>query len=132
MRRLLPLGLLLPLAAAGQDPPDDGLSLQVKPVLCITDNRNPNCEITFVVVWESGTTGYYCLFNDFGDEPLRCWSEARAGRLNDDRTVEESFTFWMTGAEYEDRLAQVDVEVLRLESDDRRRRRRSRHVWDIN
>jgi hypothetical protein len=38
----------------------------------------------------------------------------------------------MTGTDPEARLAQVDVEVLRMDSDDRRRKRRTRHVWDIN
>jgi hypothetical protein len=38
----------------------------------------------------------------------------------------------MTGLDTAARLAQVDVEVLHLDSDDRRRRRRTRHVWDIN
>ncbi len=83
-------------------------------------------------MWRSGTTGYYCLFNDFGDDPLRCWSEERSGEMTDDRTVNESFTFWMTGEDLANRLAEVDVEVLRLGSDDRRRNRRTRHVWDIN
>jgi hypothetical protein len=136
MRRLLKLTLLLllqlPLLAHAQDPADSELRLDVKPVLCIIDNRNPVCEVSFLVVWESETTGYYCLFNDFGEEPLRCWRQAREGQTTDDRTVEEDFAFWMTGGEGENRLAQVDVEVLRLDSDDRRRRRRSRHVWDIN
>ena len=38
----------------------------------------------------------------------------------------------MTAEEYSVRLAAVTVEVLRMDSDDRRRRRRTRHVWDIN
>ena len=88
--------------------------------------------MSFLVVWQSGETGYYCLFNDFIDAPVRCWSEERAGRQNDARIVQENFSYWMTGRDSDSRLAQVDVEVLRMDSDDRRRRRRTRHVWDIN
>lgn len=110
----------------------DDVELTVKPVLCIIDNRTPSCEMSFIVIWQSATTGYYCLFNNFGDAPVRCWSEEREGRLNDERTVQANFSYWMTGADEEERLAQVDVEVLRLDSDDRRRSRRTRHVWDIN
>ncbi len=108
------------------------MRLSVKPVLCITDNRNPSCEMSFLVVWESGINGYYCLFSDFDDTPVRCWNEERSGRLNDDRTVQSNFSYWMTGEDLGYRLAQVDIEVLRMDSDDRRRRRRTRHVWDIN
>jgi hypothetical protein len=63
---------------------------------------------------------------------MRCWNEEREGRLTDERTVRTDFNYWMTGTDPQARLAQVSVEVLRIESDDRRRKRRTRHVWDIN
>jgi len=113
--------------AAGED-----LRLSVKPVLCVIDSRNRSCDMSFVVAWESAESGYYCLFNDFDEAPLRCWTSQRKGETTDDRAVKENFSFWMTGEDFADRLAQVDVEVLRLDSDDRRRQRRTRHVWDIN
>ena len=132
MRRLVTLAQLLPaLAFAGNAAAED-MTLSVKPVLCITDKRNPSCDMAFLVVWQSALTGYYCLFNDFGDAAVHCWSEEREGRLTDERTVQTDFSYWMTGTDPETRLAQVDVEVLRMDSDDRRRKRRTRHVWDIN
>ena len=132
MRLLVMLALLLPaLAVAGESNSDD-MQMTVKPLLCITDNRNPSCDMSFLVVWQSITTGYYCLFSDFTDAPMRCWNEERSGQLDDDRTVTQNFSYWMTGANEGARLAEVTVEVLRLDSDDRRRRRRNRHVWDIN
>ena len=131
MRFLLVVPLLLaPLA--GSAAPGEDMQLTVKPVLCITDRRTPRCEMSFLVIWRSGTSGYYCLYNDFDDAPIRCWNEERIGRLQDERTVEENFSYWMTGDDDEHRLAQVRVEVLRMDSEDRRRRRRTRHVWDIN
>ena len=132
MKLLITLALLLPALALAEDPAGDDMRLTVKPVLCVTDNRNPSCDMSFLVVWQSGETGYYCLFNDFTEAPMHCWSEEQAGQLSDDRTVTEDFSFWMTAADTRARLAQVDIEVLRLDSDDRRRRRRTRHVWDIN
>ena len=132
MRLLVTLVILLPAIVFAEDTPENGVRLRVKPVLCITDNRNPSCELSFLVAWQSETTGYYCLFNDFSDGPLRCWSEERTAQTTDDRTVDKSFTFWMTGEDLASQLAQVDVEVLHLDSDDRRRKRRTRHVWDIN
>ena len=130
MMRLLALSLLV-LAVTPPAQADD-LKLSVKPLLCITDNRNTVCEMSFLVVWESGERGYYCLFNDYGEAPMRCWSEESEGQLTDDRSVRETFSFWMTGTDTADRLAEVSVEVLRMDSDDRRRKRRTRHVWDIN
>ena len=131
-RGLLILLLVIPALAVADNGDETGVHLSVKPVLCITDRRTPRCDISFLVAWESERSGYYCLFNDFGDSPLRCWTEVRAGQLDDRREVTESFTYWLTGESQADRLATVAVEVLRMDSDDRRRRRRTRHVWDIN
>lgn len=128
---ILPL-LLLPVAVPAETGLEPTMRLTVKPVLCITDDRTPNCDIAFLVVWESDHFGYYCLFNDFGETPLRCWDDERQGRISDARTVRQSFTYWMTGDATGDKLAVVAVEVLRMDSDDRRRKRRTRHVWDIN
>ena len=131
MWRLTLLALLLPALALTDETTDD-VTLTVKPVLCITDKRNPSCNMSFLVMWQSSIAGYYCVFNDLAEDPVRCWTEERAGRLNDDRNVRQNFSYWITGSDSASRLAQVNVEVLRLDSDDRRRRRRTRHVWDIN
>lgn len=133
MRRLLTISLLLLSAPAmAEAEAENAIRLTVKPVLCIIDKRTPRCEMSFLVVWRSGLGGYYCLFSDFDDTPVRCWNEERTGRLTDDRTVHSNFSYWMTGDDTEYRLAQVIIEVLRMDTDDRRRRRRTRHVWDIN
>ncbi len=132
MRLLVTLALLLPALALAEDQAGDDMRLTIKPVLCITDNRNPSCDMSFLVVWQSGETGYYCLFNNYTEAPVRCWSEELAGRLSEDRIVRENFSYWMAGSDPDSRLAEVTVEVLRMDSDDRRRKRRTRHVWDIN
>jgi DUF3019 family protein len=132
MRLLVTLALLLPTLALAENQASEDVRLTVKPVLCITDNRNLTCDMSFLVVWQSGETGYYCLFNDFTEAPVRCWSEELAGQLSEDRIVRENFSYWMTGSNPDSRLAEVTVEVLHMDSEDRRRRRRTRHVWDIN
>jgi hypothetical protein len=132
MRRFVIIVPLLYVFAFTDALADESMQLTVKPLLCVTDNRNPSCDMSFLIVWESITTGYYCLFNDFADAPMRCWNEDRGGEATDERTVTQNFTYWMTGSDAGTRLAEVSVEVLRLDSDDRRRRRRTRHVWDIN
>ena len=131
MRRLLTLLFLLPLAAAADDSPSDAYTLSVKPLLCIVDARTPACEMRFAIRWASGESGYYCVFNELETEALRCWSEAQSGELRDDRTVAETFSYWLNQGTDEPVLVMATVDVLRKDSDDRRRRRRTRHVWDI-
>ena len=135
MRRLTIILLLLagPVSADKPEMPGDHqVELTVKPVLCITDRRSPTCEMSFLVYWQSQSKGYYCVFNDFETAPLRCWEDDDEGRMTDDRDVSEDFEFWVTDKEHSVPLAVVAVEVLRMDSDDRRRRRRVRHVCDIN
>jgi hypothetical protein len=129
---ILLLLLLMPAFVVAETDGEATMRMTVKPMLCIIDKRTPQCQLAFLVVWESEQDGYYCLFNDFGDAPLRCWNDEREGRLNDERSVNESFSYWMTGDDSENRLAMIAVEVLRMDTDDRRRNRRTRHVWDIN
>ncbi len=128
MRSLVTLLLLLLPAFASADAE---MQLKIRPVLCIIDERTPSCQMSFLVLWQSAETGYYCLYNDFWQAPLRCWTEQRSGELSDDRTVDTEFSYWMTRDDNDSPLAVVVVEVLQLATDDRRRKRRSRHVWDI-
>jgi len=133
MRWLVLVLLLFSFAPNSQAQTDTkpSVQLKVRPVLCITDERTPSCEMSFLVIWQSEQTGYYCLYNDFEESALRCWTENRSGELSDERTVDTDFSYWMTDDDSESLLAVATVEVLRMDSDDRRRKRRSRHVWDI-
>ena len=131
MKRLLALAFLLPLLAAADDAAQDTAVLTVKPLLCIIDARTPVCEMRFAIAWDSGESGYYCVFNELETNALRCWSDALSGDMDDVRTVAETFSYWLNQGEDEPVLATATVDVLRKDSDDRRRRRRTRHVWDI-
>lgn len=125
------IALLLCSAAAPANDDDGPVELTVKPTLCIVDSRTPVCDIRFVVTWRSVETGYYCVFTDIEERPLRCWSEGRSGELQDGRQVQRDFGYWINEGAGEPPLASVTVTLLRMDSDDRRRRRRSRHVWDV-
>ena len=121
------LTLLLPLTTAA----DDDVELKVKPLLCIVDQRTPSCDMSFRVTWRSAQEGYYCVACDLDEQPLRCWAEQSAGELNDERSVLQDFSYMINGGLDQPPLDAVTVEVVRMDSDDRRRRRRTRHVWDI-
>ena len=137
---LLLLPLLLPLTtpAAGDEPETadiaelaETVEIAVRPLLCIVDQRTPVCEMVFHVSWRSEERGYYCVLNNLEEVPLRCWSEQRAGQLRDQRSVAEDFSYMINEGDGQPPLDSVTVEVVRMDSDDRRRRRRTRHVWDL-
>ena len=126
--------LLLPLAVLADDAGDAGdaeASLTVKPLLCIVDARTPRCAIRFDIRWQSRETGYYCVNSSLDSEALRCWEQARSGRHEDDRDVAETFRYWLDRGAGHPELASATVEILRKDSDDRRRRRRTKYVWDL-
>lgn len=115
-------------AADTQNPP---VSLRVKPQLCITDKRGQPCEASFLVHWESGRIGYYCLTDDLSTTPLRCWERKSFGRFDEEREVKRSFSYLLTRAGHEQPLAAARVELMTIDSSDRRRNRRNRHAWSI-
>ncbi len=119
---------LLPVTGMAADPP---ARLFVKPLLCVLDESDAGCDMTFHVRWQSVVAGDYCLNDDLQLTPLRCWSLVRQGELREQRIVSEDFTYWLGDPARTSRLAAVKVEVLRVGSTDRRRERRTRHVWDV-
>jgi hypothetical protein len=131
MSRALALLLLLTGSAALADTTADAVSLEVKPLLCIVDRRTPACDMSFRVAWQSFAPGSYCLFNHFETAPLRCWTEALSGQLEERRVVDKGFSYWLTAHGSDQPVAAVAVEVMTTDTSDRRRQRRSRHVWDI-
>jgi hypothetical protein len=117
------------LPATGAEKP--AARLTVKPQLCVTDGEATVCSMTFNIKWKSETAAEYCL-NDSGKSgPLRCWETASAGTHSEKREVSEAFVYWLGAPGGAQRVAEVKIEVLRLDSADRRRERRTRHVWDV-
>ena len=54
-----------------------------------------------------------------------------AGEMKQQREFTEDFRYWLAIPAGTERLSEVKIEVLRLGSEDRRRERRARHVWDV-
>jgi hypothetical protein len=107
------------------------VTLKVKPLLCVTDRVTPSCDMAFLVRWFSESPGNYCLSSDLQTAPLRCWDEASLGEANERRRVTAPFAYWLSLPGSTERLASTQIEVLRLDAGDRKRQRRTRHVWDI-
>jgi hypothetical protein len=128
-RLALALGLAACLPAALADVPI--ARLFVKPLLCVTDREATVCSMKFNVRWKSETQAEYCLNDSARQTPLRCWESATSGTHSEQREVSEAFVYWLGAPGSTQRVAEVKIDVLRLDSADRRRERRTRHVWDV-
>lgn len=125
-------GLLAALALmAPAFPAEPPVKLIVKPLLCVIDKGATNCAVTFDVRWKSAQPAEYCLNDSVQASPLRCWPSALAGALQQQREFSEDFLYWLATPAGGERLSPVKIEVLRVGSTDRRRERRTRHVWDV-
>ena len=121
------LGLAMNAVAADPLP----VKLVVKPLLCVIDKNETACTIKFDVRWKSVLPAEYCLNDSARPAPLRCWPRADSGEHAQERVVSEDFVFWLSPPSGIERVAEAKIEVLRVGSDDRRRERRARHVWDV-
>ena len=121
--------LLVALPVLGSDP--SPVKLGVKPLLCVVDKGASSCMMSFDIRWKSTRAGEYCLNDSAKPEPVHCWSPALAGVVLQEREVSEEFVYWLGAPGGVDHLSEVKVSVLRVDSPDRRRERRTRHVWDV-
>jgi hypothetical protein len=123
---LLCLPLATPALAA-----EPAVKLVVKPLLCVLDKGATSCAVTFDIRWKSEQAAEYCLVDEAAAAPLRCWPAAVSGEHRQPREVSEDFAFWLTPPAGTERIAEAKIAVLRVGSPDRRRERRTRHVWDV-
>jgi len=119
------------LAAASASAADAPVKMAVKPLLCVVDKGASSCMMSFDIRWKSVRAGEYCLNDSAKPEPVRCWTLALDGTVLQEREVSEEFVYWLGAPGGADHLAEVKVSVLRVDSADRRRERRTRHVWDV-
>jgi Protein of unknown function (DUF3019) len=131
MRTVAAITLCALAGASASNAAEPSLKLAVKPVLCVLDKDATSCKMTFDVRWKSVLAGDYCLNDSFLTAPLRCWAAVRGGEHKIEREVSQEFQFWLGNPAGTERLAEVKVSVLRVDSADRRRERRTRHVWDV-
>lgn len=121
--------VLASVPAAAADLP--AARLIVKPLLCVIDREAGQCSMTFRIRWKSEAAAEYCLNDSALSTPLRCWPSAASGSHDQKREVSEAFIYWLGAPGGTQHAAEVKIDVLRLDSTDRRRDRRARHVWDV-
>jgi DUF3019 family protein len=126
---LIASGLVAVFPASAADLP--AARLIVKPLLCVVDRDTPGCSMTFNIRWKSEAAAEYCLNDSAQKAPLRCWPSVSSGTHTEKRDVTEAFIYWLGAPDGTQRVAEIKIEVLRLDSADRRRERRNRHVWDV-
>ena len=118
--------LLAPLAEADTR---ETVELSVKPSLCIVDKRTPSCQMDLAISWTSVNAGDYCLHKE--DPSLQCWVNRDAGAHSERQLVSAPLEYFMRDQRNDEKCATATVEVLQMDDSDRRRNRRSRHVWDL-
>jgi hypothetical protein len=121
--------LLLALPAFAADPAP--VKLGVKPLLCVVDKGATSCMMSFDIRWKSELANEYCLNDSAKPDPVHCWARSLNGAVLQEREVSEEFIYWLGAPGGANHLAEVKITVLRVDSDDRRRERRTRHVWDV-
>jgi hypothetical protein len=126
----LAAGLCSTSVALAADPPP-AETLVVKPLLCEVEKSADACTVTFDIRWKSVQPSEYCLNDSVKPTPLHCWPRTTSGDTKHERSFSEDFSFWLTPPTGGERVAEVKIEVLRVGSNDRRRERRTRHVWDV-
>src|SRR3954471_12266098 len=119
--------LALPATAAEPSP----VKLAVKPMLCVVDRGASSCVMSLDIRWKRPQAREYCLNDSAKPEPVRCWAPALDGTVLQEREVSEEFVYWLGAPGGANHLSEVKVSVLRVDSPDRRRERRTRHVWDV-
>ena len=124
----LSLAMALPAAAADNAAP---IKLAVSPLLCVIDKAATSCMMSFDIRFKSIAANEYCINDSAKPDPVHCWPRALSGVVLQEREVSEEFTYWLSAAGAKDPLAEVKITVLRVGSADRRRERRTRHVWDV-
>jgi hypothetical protein len=126
-------GLLTALAstpfATAQEPAP--VKLVIKPLLCVLEKTATTCSVTFDISWKSVQPADYCLGDTVNPDPLRCWQRSVTGDMKHERSFSEDFAFWLAPPAGTARISEVKIEILRVGSTDRRRERRTRHVWDV-
>ena len=115
--------------AAAADPAP--VRLAIKPLLCVIDKGAQSCMMTFDIRWKSVLANEYCLNDSTQASPVFCWTSALTGAHILKREVSEEFVYWLGAPDGADHLSEVKITVLRVGSTDRRRERRTRHVWDV-
>ena len=117
-----------PLPVCAAEPP---VKLAVKPLLCVLDKAATSCLMSFDIRWKSLVSAEYCLNDTLQPAPRLCWASAKDGSTTEKREVSEEFVYWLGAPAGTEHLAEVKISVLRVGSADRRRERRTRHVWDV-
>jgi hypothetical protein len=132
-RRILgTLALLLAVVSFPAGAAEPPVKLAVKPLLCVLDKDATSCTMTCDIRWRSLIAGEFCLNDTLQPEPRICWGSGQtAGRTTERRVVSEELMYWLGVPTGTERLSEVKISVLRVGSTDRRRERRTRHVWDV-
>lgn len=104
--------------------------LRIQPSVCLLQPGETICRTDVAIEWSSTVVLLACLSRLDIADPLRCWRDEQRGEFRETLTTERSTVYLLTSPDNET-LAEAKLDVLAVQPADKRRSRRSRHVWDL-
>ncbi len=107
----------------------DGVTLVIKPNICIAPRGESQCISRIDISWSSPTPADYCLH--VNTQLLQCWEQAQKGEFQHKIAISENLSYWVTHLGIQQILAQSTVKFAALKPHRKQMRRRSRLPWSI-
>lgn len=120
---------LIGACAGAEDPVPPWIT--VTPSLCITDARTDACDLRLEIRWEAVAIDLHCVRGQGDETTLQCWTAALDGETAVRRVISEPLEIRLEAGQDATVVAATLVDVLSKDVGDRRRRRRTRYVWDV-
>ncbi len=115
-------------AAAGADPAEDNIHLELSPRICTLGAKDKQCQTEVHAQWSAPHEESLCLVILDRPEIKHCWEHYSQGTYSIDLTFMDDLTFQLRDPALQNVLAS---EVLRVIREALRYRHRRRDPWNI-
>lgn len=118
----------LTVKADSGNPVDSSLSkaLTIKPDKCISLRQGLVCYQRVKFNWQLDNAGDYCLVEDSDADPIKCWSQQRAGSLTTEFAARESTDYYLIDRVDNRRIGKATMQVAWVYRNKKRNRKRWR------
>jgi hypothetical protein len=116
-------------AKADSDKPTDtnqSDALTIKPDKCISLRQGLVCYQRVKFTWRLDDAGEYCLVEDSDADPIKCWSQQRAGSLITEFAARESTHYYLIDRVDNRRIGKATMQVAWVYRNKKRNRKRWR------
>lgn len=68
-------------------------SLKIEPEQCVAMRQGQLCYADVIMNWKAEDSGNYCLFSSLQPSALRCWSNSKSGKHEQEISSDENIIF---------------------------------------